>query len=152
MISRWIFAAFFLIANCSMPTDGGVCSIPKMKELRKQKQIPITYELLEKQYPGREILPVLAQKIEEWGCMPRRHSFLYGIDTNHPGVLIPKHLKENHPDEIWLVLEFEFEQVSNGKFGMAMTLRFDGKVETLIIPYESIFRFVDENANYDASF
>ncbi|MEQ3746825.1 MAG: ClpXP protease specificity-enhancing factor SspB [Henriciella sp.] len=152
MTYRSIFAAIFLISSCSNATDGGICSIPKTNELRKQNQIPISYERLAEQHPGREILPVLTQRIEDWGCMPQGHSFLYGVETDYPGVSIPSYLKERHQNEIWIILEFEFEQVSDGKFGMALTLQFDGKAETLIIPYESIFRFVDENANFDISF
>lgn len=84
--------------------------------------------------------------------MPRGHSFLYGVDTNHTGVILPKYLKDEFPNEIWLILEYEFEYISHGEVGMMMRLRFDGKSETLIIPYESIFRFVDDQADYDISF
>ena len=71
------------------------------------------------------------------------HCFYITFDTNHPEVVISQKLKKEYPREITIVIQNQFWDLEVDKKKFNVTLSFNRKKETLIIPFESISKFND---------
>ena len=71
------------------------------------------------------------------------------FETQHPGVELPAHLKQEYPDEMTIVLQYEFEnlQVRNNSF--SISLSFSSGMEDLTIPFSAILHLQDPTADLD---
>ncbi|MEM7640346.1 MAG: ClpXP protease specificity-enhancing factor SspB [Pseudomonadota bacterium] len=149
---KGILSTLVILAFPSGSAAADLCSKQKQLRLLRAGAVPIRYEQIVPNYSDRSVLPVLIKKIEKWGCMPNGHSFLFVIDTQHPGLLIPQDMRLLYPDEMSLILEYQFDRVRVGKTSFTAQLWFDGEAKRVIVPYESISRFVDEPAEIDIAF
>lgn len=68
----------------------------------------------------------------------RGHPVFIEYATNVPGVILPAPLLERYPRVIRIVLQHQFEQLSAGPERFTVVLWFDGKPQTLAIPYHAI--------------
>ncbi len=115
------------------------------------KQMHINYEkLIEK-----SLLNVVSQSLkiaEENGCCPGEHHFYITFKTSYPGVIIPKFLKEQYPDEITIVLQHQFFDLKVGTGCFSVNLSFQGYLETLLVPLDAIVSFTDPYAKFALAF
>ena len=79
-------------------------------------------------------------------------SFYISFITDHPGVVLSKHVKSRYPNEITIVLQYQFRDlhVSDDKF--IVNIAFGGIPETIAVPFAAITAFVDPNANFSLQF
>ncbi|QGR02412.1 hypothetical protein EDL79_01840 [Ehrlichia ruminantium] len=63
--------------------------------------------------------------------------------TQQKGVTLPDHVKKSYPDEITVVLQHQFRHLCTYDNYISVILSFNGKEETVIIPYCSITKYVD---------
>lgn len=79
-------------------------------------------------------------------------SFLISFVTNYPGVVLSKHLKKRYPDEMIIVLQYQFEGLATFEDRFDITLYFDGAPELITIPYSSITSYIDKRASFALNF
>ncbi|MBM3565318.1 MAG: hypothetical protein FJX42_04300 [Alphaproteobacteria bacterium] len=84
--------------------------------------------------------------------LPGDHHFYITFRTGAPGVRMPGYLKAMHPDEMTIVLQFKFEELSVGDDGFSVTLSFKGKRENLHVPLAAVTAFADPSVNFGLQF
>ncbi|MBT3237740.1 MAG: hypothetical protein HOK06_02910 [Rhodospirillaceae bacterium] len=80
--------------------------------------------------------------------LPGDHHFFITFQTGDDGVDIPGHLKAEHPGEMTIVLQHQFNDLLVDEDGFAVTLTFGGKPTRLIIPYSAVTAFADPAVNF----
>lgn len=84
--------------------------------------------------------------------LPGEHHFYISIDTTHPGVDIPGWLRERHPREITIVLQYEFEDLAVLGDRFTVSLSFSNRRETLVIPFAAVKTFIDPSVELALKF
>ena len=84
--------------------------------------------------------------------LPGDHHFYVTFMTQHPGVDIPKYLKEQYPDEMTIVLQYQFYGLEVNDERFCVTLSFNNVPERLVIPLEAITIFADPSVNFALQF
>ena len=84
--------------------------------------------------------------------LPGNHHFYITFRTDYPGVDIPEFLKERYPEEMTIVLQFQFYglEVDERQFGI--TLKFNNTPERLTIPLDAVTVFADPSVNFALQF
>ena len=80
--------------------------------------------------------------------LPGDHHFYITFKTGGDGVEVPSYLRAEHPDEMTIVLQHQFENLIVDSNGFAVSLRFKGKPEQMVIPYSAITSFADPSVNF----
>ena len=80
--------------------------------------------------------------------LPGDHHFYITFKTGGDGVEVPSYLRAEHPDEMTIVLQHQFENLIVDDHGFSVTLRFKGKPEQMVIPYAAITSFADPSVNF----
>ena len=70
--------------------------------------------------------------------LPGDHHFFITFDTTHPGVDMPAHLAERFPDEMTIVLQHEFWDLTVLPDRFAVSLSFSERPATLVVPMDAI--------------
>ena len=110
----------------------------------------VKYELLvEKALRGvvRDVLEAAGRL----GLHDKQH-FYVTFRTAHPKLKMPQWLLANHPDEMSIVLQHQFWDLSVNEDGFEVTLSFGGKPERLCIPFAAITAFSDPAAKFGLQF
>lgn len=76
------------------------------------------------------------------------HHFYISFLTREDGVVIPSHLRAQHPEEMTIVLQHQFEDLKIGGDSFSVSLRFNGKPEHLHIPFSAVLSFTDPGVNF----
>ena len=84
--------------------------------------------------------------------IPSPLAFYISFITDYPGVQMPPFLKAKYPENITIVLQYEFSnlKVSDKEFGV--TLSFDGRPYYILVPFAAILSFVDPGVNFALQF
>lgn len=80
------------------------------------------------------------------------HRFYITFYTQHQGVKIPSYLRENYPEEMTVVLQYQFYDLAVDDEKMSVTLSFNNVPENLVIPLDSISIFADPSVNFALQF
>src|ERR671912_1271501 len=67
--------------------------------------------------------------------LPGEHHFFITFDTRHPGVRISSRLKADYPNEMTVVLQHQFWDLSVTDTGFEVGLSFKGVPERLQVPF-----------------
>lgn len=86
------------------------------------------------------------------GGLQGDHHFYVTFATEHPGVEMPNYLREQYGEEITIVLQYEFWDLSSDNHGFHVTLCFDDSHEKLYIPYTALISFVDPSVKFGLQF
>lgn len=84
--------------------------------------------------------------------LPGSHHFYLSFKTNYPGVDLPDFLKEEYPEEITIVLQYEFWELEVADDSFCVTLCFNDIHERLSVPFNSIVSFVDPSVKFGLQF
>jgi hypothetical protein len=95
---------------------------------------------------------VLGQVVVSGGELPGAHHFYITFKTNAPGVSIPQHLKERFPDEMTIVLQNKFWDLSVQEDAFSVGLTFNQIPAKLDIPFAAITAFVDPAVDFGLQF
>ncbi len=95
---------------------------------------------------------VLGQIVAMGGALPGRHHFYITFKTGAPGVNIPTHLRERFPDEMTIVLQNKFWDLSVGENSFSVGLSFNQIPAKLVIPFSAITAFVDPAVDFGLQF
>jgi hypothetical protein len=76
------------------------------------------------------------------------HYFLISFKTNHQGVELSKTLRNRYPKEMTIVLQHQFNNLSTNNDQLSVDLSFDGIMENVVIPFDSMTAFVDPTTKF----
>lgn len=93
---------------------------------------------------------VLAQ-VAEHG-LPGEHYFSIGFRTGHPGVEVPRFLREQYPEEIVIILQHQFWGLTVDDDAFSVLLSFGGSRQPLVVPFAALTAFVDPAAQFALRF
>lgn len=111
----------------------------------------IDYEALA-QEAMRGVVRQVLTRVAKAGGLPGDHHFYISFDTGLPGVVLSKRLKEKYPEEMTIVLQHRFWDLSVTEDRFEVKLTFDGIPERLVVPFESIKVFFDPSVRYGLQF
>lgn len=89
---------------------------------------------------------VLSQAAEQG--LPGDHHFYLTFGTQDEGVLLTPRLHSQFPDEMTIVLQHQFWNLSVDQSGFSVTLRFGGKPERLTVPWTALRSFADPSVGF----
>ena len=84
--------------------------------------------------------------------LPGLHHFYITFRTTDPEVTIGDRLLAQFPEEMTIVLEHQFWDLSVDEDRFSVTLSFGGVSERLVIPYDAITAFVDPSVKFGLQF
>jgi len=96
------------------------------------------------------IQQVLLQVADEG--LPGEHHFFITFNTLHPEVLMADWLKDRYPQEMTIVIQHWFENLTVAEDGFTVTLNFGNRPEPLYIPFDAIRTFVDPSVEFGLRF
>ncbi|MGL4280887.1 MAG: SspB family protein [Albidovulum sp.] len=84
--------------------------------------------------------------------LPGEHHFFITFDTRHPDAEMADWLRERYPEEMTIVMQHWFDNLSVDEQGFAVTLNFGDQPEPLYIPFGAICTFVDPSVEFGLRF
>jgi hypothetical protein len=84
--------------------------------------------------------------------LPGDHHFYITFQTHYPGVRLSKVFREKYPEEMTIVLQNQFWNLSVHKDVFEVDLSFSGKPESLAIPFKAITGFFDPSVQFGLKF
>ncbi len=84
--------------------------------------------------------------------LPGAHHFYLSFRTGHPGVQIDQSLKARFPEEMTIVLQHQFWDLTVDDDGFAVTLSFSNTRQRLIVPFAAVTAFNDPSVNFGLQF
>jgi uncharacterized protein len=91
-------------------------------------------------------------KLVEKDGLPGQHHLYITFQTHYPGVEMADYLKERHPDEVTIVLQYQFWDLKVDTKGFYVTLSFNDIQEPIYVPYGAITGFVDPSVKFGLQF
>ncbi|WP_298673284.1 SspB family protein [uncultured Sphingomonas sp.] len=95
---------------------------------------------------------VLRSVAENGGNLPGEHHFYITFKTQAPEVDIPKRLVERFPDEMTIVMQNRFWDLTVDDRRFSIGLSFNQVPSKLVIPYSAITGFHDPAVNFELRF
>lgn len=84
--------------------------------------------------------------------LPGAHHFYITFQTRHPGAEIDESLAKKYPEEITIVLEHQFWDLTANDDNFEVTLKFGGVPKYIKVPYTAITRFHDPSVGFALQF
>lgn len=91
------------------------------------------------------------QRAAERG-LPGNHHFYITFKTAGPGVEVPDYLKERYPEEMTIVLQYQFWNLRVEDDQFEVTLSFNDSRERLVVPFASMTGFADPSVQFGLQF
>ena len=95
---------------------------------------------------------VLGEVERQGGTLPGNHHFYITFKTGAPGVAVPPHVRERFPDEMTIVLQNKFWDLTVTDDGFSVGLSFNQIPAKLVIPFSAITAFVDPAVDFGLQF
>lgn len=93
----------------------------------------------------RDVVRRVLADVAEQG-LPGDHHFYIAFRTGHPGVVMPRSLRDLYPEEMSLILQHQFWGLAVNDDGFAIELSFSGSRQRLEIPFAALTMFADPSA------
>ena len=84
--------------------------------------------------------------------LPGDHHFYIAFDTTAPGVRISSRIREQYPEEMTVVLQHQYWDLSVTEHTFEVGLSFGGIPERLLIPFSAIKGFFDPSVQFGLQF
>lgn len=110
----------------------------------------IRYDVLVQQALRSVVRKVLADGARDG--LPGAHHFYVSFDTNAPGVKITNRLHMMYPEEMTIVLQHQFWDLSVSDTGFEVSLSFEKIPERLIVPFDAVTGFFDPSVKFGLKF
>jgi hypothetical protein len=110
----------------------------------------IDYESLAQDAMRGVVRTVLARTAKSG--LPGDHHFYISFGTQAPGVSLSKRLKDKYPEEMTIVLQHRFWDLSVTDDRFEVKLTFDGIPERIVVPFAAIKVFFDPSVRYGLQF
>ncbi len=99
----------------------------------------------------RGVVKTILEDVKENGLFGNHHLYIT-FQTNYPGVKMTDYLKERHPEEVTIVLQYQFWDLLVTDVGFSISLSFNDIKENIIVPFGSITGFVDPSVKFGLQF
>jgi hypothetical protein len=99
----------------------------------------------------RDAVRRLLADVAEQG-LPGENYFYVGFLTGHPGVVMPRFLRDLYPEEMSLILQHQFWSLEVSADSFAVELSFSGSRQRLEIPFAALTMFADPSAEFALRF
>ena len=110
----------------------------------------IRYDLLAQEALRGMVRRVLTDAAKKG--LPGEHHFFISFDTRARGVKISPRLREQHPQEMTVVLQHQFWDLTVTDQGFEVGLSFNGIPEKLGVPFDAIKGFFDPSVQFQLQF
>jgi hypothetical protein len=110
----------------------------------------IRYDLLA-QDALRGLVRKVLSDVAKFG-LPGEHHFYISFDTRAPGVRISQRLREKYPDEMTIVLQHQFWDLTVTEQTFEVGLSFGTVPERLLVPFTAIKGFFDPSVQFGLQF
>jgi len=80
--------------------------------------------------------------------LPGEHHFYITFRTTDDGVDIPDFIRADHPEEMTIILQHQYEDLKVDDDAFGVTLRFNGRPARLIVPLSAVISFADPSVNF----
>ncbi|ODA68989.1 Stringent starvation protein B [Methyloligella halotolerans] len=84
--------------------------------------------------------------------LPGEHHLYIAFDTTADGVQISDRLKEQYPEEMTVVLQYQFWDLVVGEDRFEVKLSFSNVPERLVVPFEAVKAFYDPSVQFGLQF
>ena len=110
----------------------------------------IRYDILAQEALRGVMRKVLAE-VSRTG-LPGNHHFFITFLTNAPGVRISSRLRERYPEQMTIVLQFQYWDMKVTETGFEVGLSFSDTPEKLEVPFAAVRGFYDPSVNFELEF
>jgi hypothetical protein len=110
----------------------------------------IRYDLLVQEALKGVVRRVLLNAMREG--IPGEHHFYLSFRTTEKGVRISQGLREKYPEEMTIVLQHQFWDLSVTEHNIEVGLSFSGVPEKLVIPFDAVSGFFDPSVQFGLKF
>lgn len=110
----------------------------------------IRYDILV-QEALRGVVRKVLQEVAQAG-LPGNHHFFITFLTGAPGVRLSRRLKERYPEQMTIVIQYQYWDLKVNDKGFEVVLSFSDVPEKLEIPFSAIRGFYDPSANFEVEF
>lgn len=110
----------------------------------------IRYDILA-QDALRGVMRKVLQEVSRTG-LPGNHHFFITFLTGAPGVRVSPRLRERYPDQMTIVLQFQYWDLKVTDAGFEVGLSFSDVPEKLEIPFAAVRGFYDPSVNFELEF
>ena len=110
----------------------------------------IRYDILAQEALRGVMRKVLAE-VARTG-LPGNHHFFITFLTGAPGVRISSRLRERYPEQMTIVLQFQYWDLKVTDVGFEVGLSFSDVPEKLEIPFSAVRGFYDPSVNFELEF
>ena len=84
--------------------------------------------------------------------LPGDHHFYISFDSTYKGVRVPSELKVSGDNEIKIILQHQFWNLTIDDYKFSVTLSFNGKKKNISVPFNSILSFSDPSVGFSLQF
>ena len=84
--------------------------------------------------------------------LPGDHHFYISFDSTHKGVKVPSELKAGEDNEIKIILQHQFWDLTIDEIKFSVVLSFNGKKKNISVPFNSIISFSDPSVGFSLQF
>ena len=84
--------------------------------------------------------------------LPGNHHFYITFDTRDADVAIPAYLREKYPEEMTIVLQYQFANLVVEEERFSVSLSFNNVLEHLVVPFDAITGFADPSVKFGLQF
>jgi hypothetical protein len=102
----------------------------------------------------KSLISVVKEVLEDVSVngLPGNHHFYVRFRTDHPKTRVPFFLKEQHPEEVMIVIQYQFWNLKVFRDEFCIDLSFNGIQETLMVPFSALVAFVDPSVKFALHF
>ena len=84
--------------------------------------------------------------------LPGNHHFFITFLTNAPGVRISSRIRERYPEQMTIVLQYQYWDLKVTETGFEVGLSFSDIPEKLEVPFAAVRGFYDPSVNFELEF
>lgn len=110
----------------------------------------IRYDILA-QEALRGVMRKVLQEVQRTG-LPGNHHFFITFMTGAPGVRVSSRLRERYPDQMTIVLQYQYWDLKVTDTGFEVGLSFSDIPEKLEVPFSAVRGFYDPSVNFELEF
>ena len=111
-----------------------------------QKLIGINYQKILKKNM-LNVLKDILKEISKNGLTSNNLIYVTFL-TNHKQVELPKWLKDKYPNDITIVIQYEYYNLVVDKNSFSLNLSFNNKRTNIVVGFDSVISFADPSANF----
>lgn len=93
-----------------------------------------------------------ALKYTQKNGLPGDHHFYITFRTDRRDVLMPEDLRMRNPEEITIVIQYQYWDLSVDDKKFSVDLSFNDRREKLVVPFKAIVNFMDPSVKFGLQF